>query len=326
MGNILKVLSNRDESADKKLNFYVDFEKCQPTDAERETYCAVHEVMRSSRDVLTALQQYKPASHEIRAAISNPVDNNLQVVAWKTVLPLAEQLKHFFEYSLKIQSVVPLLLDTICANDCQAADNLEKHPSLFKQFAEVLDFTLMFDDLKMANPYIQNDFSYYRRRLKSSSSDHNDRLDRPTVNNEDADRMSLFYAYPTPMLKAVSESTTRFVTENKNLEITSTTDCLKTMATICRLMIEKKEYCERMENEETQMFCLRVMVGVIILYDHVHPVGAFDRTSGIDVKSAIRLLKSQTVNRTEGLLNALRYNTKHLKDENTPKAIKSMLA
>jgi len=31
------------------------------------------------------------------------------------------------------------------------------------------------------------------------------------------------------------------------------------------------------------MFCLRVMVGVIILYDHVHPVGAFAKTSPIDV-------------------------------------------
>jgi len=31
------------------------------------------------------------------------------------------------------------------------------------------------------------------------------------------------------------------------------------------------------------MFCLRVMVGVIILYDHVHPIGAFAKTSPIDV-------------------------------------------
>ena len=31
------------------------------------------------------------------------------------------------------------------------------------------------------------------------------------------------------------------------------------------------------------LFCMRVMVGVIILYDHVHPVGAFAKTSKIDV-------------------------------------------
>lgn len=32
------------------------------------------------------------------------------------------------------------------------------------------------------------------------------------------------------------------------------------------------------------MFCMRVMVGVIILYDHVHPVGAFSKASKIDVR------------------------------------------
>lgn len=31
------------------------------------------------------------------------------------------------------------------------------------------------------------------------------------------------------------------------------------------------------------LFCLRVMVGVIILYDYVHPAGAFVKSSKIDV-------------------------------------------
>jgi len=35
------------------------------------------------------------------------------------------------------------------------------------------------------------------------------------------------------------------------------------------------------------MFCLRVMVGVIILYDHVHPIGAFAKTSPIDVSIVV---------------------------------------
>jgi len=37
------------------------------------------------------------------------------------------------------------------------------------------------------------------------------------------------------------------------------------------------------------MFCLRVMVGVIILYDHVHPVGAFAKSSPIDVSTSVIL-------------------------------------
>ena len=68
------------------------------------------------------------------------------------------------------------------------------------------------------------------------------------------------------------------------------------------------------------------MVGVIILYDHVHPCGAFIKSSHIDIKGSIRVLKDQTPSIVDGLLNALRYTTKHLNDENTPKQVKNLLA
>lgn len=54
------------------------------------------------------------------------------------------------------------------------------------------------------------------------------------------------------------------------------------------------------------MFVLRVMVGLVILYDHVHPSGAFVKTSNVDVKGCVKLLKEQPAIRSEGLLNALR--------------------
>ena len=43
------------------------------------------------------------------------------------------------------------------------------------------------------------------------------------------------------------------------------------------------DYRNKFQSEETVLFCLRVMVGVIILYDHVNPAGAFAKSSGIDV-------------------------------------------
>ena len=36
------------------------------------------------------------------------------------------------------------------------------------------------------------------------------------VSNEMANRMSLFYAYPTPLLKTLSDATSKFVTEVNN--------------------------------------------------------------------------------------------------------------
>ena len=49
-------------------------------------------------------------------------------------------------------------------------------------------------------------------------------------------------------------------------------------------------YRSKFGSEETVMFCLRVMVGVIILYDHVHPVGAFAKNSSIEVSTQFSYL------------------------------------
>ena len=87
-----------------------------------------------------------------------------------------------------------------------------------------------------------------------------------------------------------------------------------------------RDFCSRFQNEGTGLFVLRVMVGVIILYDHVHPIGAFAKTTHIDVRGSIKVLKEQPPTVVEGLLNALRYTTRHLNDDSTPKNIKSLLA
>lgn len=90
------------------------------------------------------------------------------------------------------------------------------------------------------------------------------------------------------------------------------------------------EFCRKLlsqiEREETHLLVLRVMVGLVILYDHVHPDGAFVRSSHVDVKGCVKLLQAQPAIKAEPLLNALRYTTKHLNEEATPKNIRNLLA
>uniref|UniRef100_A0A8C0ANK8 CYRIA/CYRIB Rac1 binding domain-containing protein n=1 Tax=Buteo japonicus TaxID=224669 RepID=A0A8C0ANK8_9AVES len=260
-----------------------------------------------------------PGWHGADGAIQNPGDLRLQERAWSAVCPLVAKLKRFYEFSLRLgehpESPPPYA----------PTQHLEREQALAKQFAEILHFTLSFDELKMTNPAIQNDFSYYRRTI-SRNRINNLQLDAESeVNNEMANRMSLFYAEATPMLKTLSNATTKFVSENKTLPIEDTTDCLSTMACVCRVMLETPEYRSRFTNTETLLFCMRVMVGVIILYDHVHPVGAFAKTSKIDMKGCIKVLKDQPSTSTEGLLNALRYTTRHLNDDTTSKQIRALL-
>ena len=65
----------------------------------------------------------------------------------------------------------------------------------------------------MTNPAIQNDFSYYRRTLSRMRINNVPAEGENEVNNELANRMSLFYAEATPMLKTLSDATTKFVSE-----------------------------------------------------------------------------------------------------------------
>jgi len=47
------------------------------------------------------------------------------------------------------ENVVPNLLGVLCSNEMAPRQHLETQQALFKQFAEILDFTLKFDDLKV---------------------------------------------------------------------------------------------------------------------------------------------------------------------------------
>lgn len=193
-----------------------------------------------------------------------------------------------------IEKLVPKILRELCSGPMTPTQHLENQQALVKQFAEILEFTLKFDEYKMTTPAIQNDLSYYRRALSRHRMD-----DSPTspisplsplistedtpVSSELANSMSLFYAQATPMLRVLSDSTSKFVSEQKEVEVQQTTETLGTMAQVCQRMLDTPGLIQRYRREETQSFVLRVMVGLVILYDHVHPVGAFVKASDVDV-------------------------------------------
>lgn len=83
------------------------------------------------------------------------------------------------------------------------------------------------------------------------------------------------------------------------------------MPIICLFILFFRSLIAQFQREETQLFVLRVMVGLVILYDHVHPHGAFVKASNVDVKGCVKLLKDQPAIRSEGLLNALRFSIRY---------------
>ncbi|NXS47003.1 FA49A protein, partial [Balaeniceps rex] len=162
MGNLLKVLTREIENYP---HFFLDFENAQPTDGEREVWNQISAVLQDSESMLADLQAYKGAGQEIRDAIQNPNDIQLQEKAWNSVCPLVVRLKRFYEFSLRLEKALQSLLESLTCPPYTPTQHLEREQALAKEFAEILHFTLRFDELKMRNPAIQNDFSYYRRTI-----------------------------------------------------------------------------------------------------------------------------------------------------------------
>jgi len=313
MGSLISYLSAGNHSED----IMIDFEKAEPqTDTEKEIHANVSAVLNKGPSILDRLSSYQGCEEFIRKAITNPCPET-EEAAWEAVLPAVDELKQFYDFSLELEEVFPKLLVALCKTDPKA--NLANLQSLAKQLANVFDFVLRFDDLKMVNPAIQNDFSYYRRtlnRMKLSKKDLN-----ISIRDELANRMSLFFAYPTPMMNVINETTVKFLSQGEGVPRENVTNALATMANICQEMVEKKTF----DNTDTVMFCLRSMTGSIILFDHLHATGAFSRKSPIHIKGCITVLKNYNGSAKDGLLNALRFTTIHLNDPDTPANIRHLL-
>lgn len=157
----------------------------------------------------------------------------------------------------------------------------------------------------MRSPTLQNDFSYYRRMLqrgrygRNSMADENvSDLRSAMVEDDLANRISLFIAYPTPMLKCVIDTTTEYVKNNRLQR--SVSDCLATLWGACFQTVSKK----RTLRPEIVGFCLKVMVVSIILYDHIDPNGAFSKNSPINVSASslfLSLLNSECDSQSDWL-------------------------
>jgi len=322
MGGLLSLLTS---DASRGSDIIIDFEKAEPqTDEERAIHSSVASVLSKGPDILEQLQNYPGCEEFIRKAITNPGPEN-EEAAWSNVLPAVEQLKEFYDFSRELEDCFPKLLLALCRANPE--ESIASQQALAKQLADVFDFVLRFDDAKMVNPAIQNDFSYYRRtlnRMKLSQKDAN-----LTIRDELANRMSLFFAYPTPMMNALSETTVKFIDDDNSVPKERVTEALACMANVCQHMVDVKKF----SSEQTNLFCLRAMTGAIILYDHLQSNGAFHKKSPINIRGCIMSLKtysgsgsSSGASPAGGLLNALRFTTKHLNDPDTPPNIKQLLA
>jgi len=298
----------KDKPLDPEIIF--DFNAMDPQgDEEKNISKQISESLADSDGLLDTLKGYTGCDEEIRKALNDPGQKSEQA-AWKAVSKAVDTLYDFYQYSIAMEKAWPRLLDAVCKDN--PLDGIKQNLALTRHIALIFDFVFHFDEKKMVTPAIQNDFSYYRRVL-GRMRDKNTKL---KVDEELGNKMSFFFAYPTPMMKVLIDATTEYDSSAKPRLVSG----LSTLANLSLGNIQKNTL-----DDQKTMLLLCCMTGCIILVDHLRDEGAFDKKSPISIRQAITLLKGTTHN-TDFLVNSLRFTTLHLNEEATMPAITKLLA
>jgi hypothetical protein len=281
-------------------------------DEERKIYDIVVQALNEGPTHLETLRDYAGCEEPIRKALNDPGPKT-EGLAWAAVTEAVAKLYEFYKFALELEKVWPQILDTLCTDN--PITGVQTHLALAKQLSQIFDFVFHFDEAKMVNPAIQNDFSYYRRvlsRVKHSTKEDKSKI---VVDEELANKMSFFFAYPTPMMKVLIDATMEFDHNAKGRLIEG-------LSLVCNLCLKFLDVPK--DNEKAQMLALCAMTGCIILVDHLHDIGAFHKKSPIRIRNCIQKLKTTPL--TDFLLNSLRFTTLHLNEETTMSSITKLLS
>jgi len=286
-------------------------------DSDRKLMEISSALASSGQKVLNELQSYKGCESAIRKAITNPTPE-AENEALIQLLPAVDILHSFFDFSKSLEEFLPVLFEPLCTQDPVQA--IVANMGCVRLLGEVFNFALRFDDLKMVNPAIQNDFSYYRRtlnRLKLSKQDKNVEI---RVTGEIANRMSLFFAYPTPMMRVLIDATTKYINSISKGSLLA--PGLAHLANVFTTYLNEATKAGTPPNDSS-LKVVAYLTGTIVLYDQVSKENAFRKNSPIMVRDALKGIKAYSQNQAL-FANAIRFTTAHFNDASTPENIKNL--
>jgi len=307
----------RGSNSSKSVN--IEFEDKEPNEGQEvEVYNKVKPLLDRTGEILEQLKSYTGCAEYIKLAVRNPSTEN-DIAAWNAVVPAVNMLKDFFDYYSAFKDGLLKLLEYTSKDDPQAI--LQENLGVTRLIVSMLDFIIKFDELKMGKASIQNDFSFYRRsmnRMKRGAVELN--VSSPPVNDEVANRMSLFFAYPNPFTKALIDELSR----NKTIPKDELTKVFALIANACKEITNNHESND-VGRKEKNFVLFRSMVAAIMFYDYTSATGVFVKKSDVDVEGCIQALKKYQNDATD-LLNTIRYGTKTFNNDTTPRKIVNLMS
>jgi len=307
MGSFFSLFGTGNDGADLKIDF-----NAEPAETEKELCNKVADILQKGEANLKHLEEYKDCAQDIRRALSDPTPEH-EHAAFAAVKTVSVTIKKFYDFSKELDVLFCELLKHLTADDEKSS--IQEKQALSKKMAQIVDFVLKFDEIKIGKPGLQNDLSYYRRTVPKH-------LHEPdlVVRDDEASLILLFIAQPSPMMSVLSKTVGQLMRDKDSTNYHEQIPrVLALMANICLSLVKSKQY-----DTANTLLCLRAMVGYIVLYDMISNEGAFVERSGISIKQAVTLVVKE-YSHFPTLSSALRFSTVHFKDETTPPAIVNLL-
>lgn len=280
--------------------FVIDFDTAALSGSEgkdvQSSFKTNQALIDDQERLIQLISDYKGCKELARIAMSTPTRENEQA-AFEGLLTAVESIKQFFDYAMQLNSAAGDLFKSL------SVAPLSENHALAAQLAKILDFALQFDEMRMMQPNLSNDFSYYRRLLPKFY-----RHERVTIKDEDASSMAMFTAEHIPMLSQLTKAvnTAQSSLAEKKDQSMAVQHMLASMANSCKQMLQAGTYKSK---ERTALLSARAMTGSLVLYDLLGPTSAFSKRSLVATRDCIVVLKTQFPQQF-GLLNAIKYSTK----------------
>ncbi|CAM9711113.1 unnamed protein product [Pylaiella littoralis] len=280
---------------------------------DRELYGELCSLVDGCLESIGTTREYVGCGPIFRQSMAAPEDGDLENAAAKALLPNVQQIRAFFELSRDMEQLMPVLLRRLAE-----LSSIVERPLLVCKLTELLQAVLEWDQLKMMQPQIQNDFATYRRylsRLKKKAEAG--LLSELPVADTDANAISMFIAENVPMMVTLAR-----VTAKTAIDVPRVQSVIATVANMCCGMVHRRVYTD----DATSRKLLMAMTGAAVLYDRITDSGVFVKRSHVGVSKCIKVLNKHGGATGEQLRATLRYSTMHYNSDTTPKNIRNALA
>lgn len=268
-------------------------------EAAQEAYESAERVVGEAGGLGDFLRTYRGNQALVQRAMARPSDMDVQQEAFEGMFPNVEAIKGFFELSREVDDTVGEIVGIVLRSGGADAGRIEAdHAALLAQLALLFEAVFLCDWAKMSKPEVQNDFSFYRRQLSKNKGAASSKV---PVDDSEASAISMFLAQGNPLLASVTS----------NLAKSDHAAACRLLAVFANKATNTAAAYKRdnVNDERVQTLLLSAVVAVAI-YDRADGIGAFAKSSPVDVKKLVVALSRWDSELQPAALSTLQYSTK----------------